>query len=1061
MNSFLDVGGGISPTLLFLLDFGDQTDTEVNGLISQAVLLHQLGTAAVGADTILTVVQAQDGAAALFQFEVVTLFGQFFLGKVGGVEAEALGADNRHLQIVAFQNSIVTIAVRAILLGTDIVFMKTGNSVLKQAMPCGAALIRVVFDGAQTVIGNILQPLRQEHSQAETRQLGEFGVALCQAVHGNGTGYADSPVQFDGDELLDRRGSDGNIGMDTNLVFGCHKMSVVCTGNHVVIVGSHPVQLQLPVIVSRCSPDVEVHGLVQDFLTVNGHLGEHTGKLIVLVVKCRGADGDIAIALGGGNALLTLGLILPDLQGCLVTAICILQLDFVKAQIKALRQNLGGVLQLVGNLQVAASFFRNFNVQRQGAVAVRSNCGELFNLAAGYNLTIAVDFIGSGSIVRQGNKVHIVMDGQLTGLGIVMLDTGRTMNVLILHQTGAGSSVREHQAIDAEVAVMGPFAAVTAVQILSLAILGDTGVDSVVAPLPNEAAAHNVVFLDELPVIFQIAGAVTHGVRILAHQEGLVRVGIQIALQAFHRGIHITVQINVGEIILTLAAAVLGAFIVGQSGRIEVLGPGQSCFKAAAIGAFIAHGPADNRGTVLISLDTQLGTVHGCFHKVGVICKGFVPGLNMILPDIIFFAVQSGSAVAFVVSLIDDHEAALITQLVEHGCIGIVAGTNCIEIVFLNHPQVTLHMLDADDGAGNRIGVMAVDAAELNGAAVQEHDVVLNVDRTEAHTVGNDFIGSFQQQSVQVRLLRIPEGRILDGEDCLVGISAAVEGLHCAGANSLFCCIQQLDLGRNELTVISKANADGGFFLIHQSGGEVITDAVFRTLQDIYIAEDAGGAELILVFQVAAVTPLQNHNSQGVLAFPDGFGNIKLGGRMRYLAVTQECTIQPDIEAGVNALKVQICLGCIFISFIDKIIEISTAGILIRNIRGVSGERIADVGVLMLVVTVVLPDAGNRDGIPGGSIIVFFVELIFEVMDAFTVLEFPVVIQQLEAVRVLPVFNQVVHSYRSRNEVASVGRCAYMMCMQVFVVSRNNHNFLLRYFVFLRVDALFLLLTVF
>ena len=849
--------------------------------------------------------------------------------------------------------------------------------------------------------------------------------------------------------------------MDADLILGCHEMGIVSTGNHVIIVGGHPVQLQLPVVVSRSSPDVEVHGLVQNFLTINGQLCEHTGELIVLVSKCSGADGNVTITLGGGNAVFAQRLVLPDLQCSLVPVICILQLNFIKAQVKTLRQDFGSVLQLVIDLQEATAFFGNFNVQRQSSVAVRSNCGQLFDLAAGDDHTVTVDFVSSGSIFRQRNKVHIVMDDQLAVLCIIVFDTGRTMDILILHKAGTGSSVRENQAIDTEVAVVGPFTAVAAVQILGLAVLSNTGIDSVVTPLPNETAAHNVVVLDELPVIFQIAGAVAHGMGVFAHQERLVRVGIQIPLQAFHRGIHITVQVNVGEIILTLAAAILGAFVMGQAGRIKVLGPGQGCFEAAAIGAFIAHGPADNGGTVLISLDAQLGAVHSCFHKLGVICEGFVPGLNMVLPDIVFLAVQSGSAVAFVVGFVDHHETVLVTQLVEHGSVGIVSSADCVEVIFLDHPQVALHVLHADDRAGNSIRVMTVDTAELDGATVQENHVVLDVDRTEANTVGNDFIRSFQQQSVQVGLLRIPEGGILNGEDCLMGVSAAVEGLNCAGANSLFCCIQQLDLGRNEFAVIGKTNADSSFFLIQQCGGEVIADAVLRTLQDVYIAENTGGTELVLVFQVAAITPLQDHDGQSVLTFPDGFGDIKLGCGMRYFAVAQEGAIQPDIQTGVNALKVQICLGRICVGFIDEIIEISAAGVLIGNVGRVCRERIPDVGVLMLVITVVLPDTGNRDGIPSGSIIVFFVELIFEVMDAFTVLEFPVVVQQLEAVRVLPVFNQVVHSYRSRNEVASVGSCAYMMCMQVFVVSRNNHNFLLRYFVFLGVDALFLLLTVF
>ena len=99
---------------------------------------------------------------------------------------------------------------------------------------------------------------------------------------------------------------------------------------------------------------------------------------------------------------------------------------------------------------------------------------------------------------------------------------------------------------------------------------------------------------------------------------------------------------------------------------------------------------------------------------------------------------------AFVVSFVDDHKAVLVAELVEHGSVGIVAGANCIEVVFLDHPQIPLHVLDADHRAGYGIGVVPVDTPELDGAAVEEHHVVLNVDGPEADAVGDDFVGSFQ-----------------------------------------------------------------------------------------------------------------------------------------------------------------------------------------------------------------------------------------------------------------------------------------------------------------------------
>ena len=62
------------------------------------------------------------------------------------------------------------------------------------------------------------------------------------------------------------------------------------------------------------------------------------------------------------------------------------------------------------------------------------------------------------------------------------------MDILVFHQAGTGGSVGIDQTVDTEVAIMGPFAAVAAVQVLCLAVLSATGIDCVVTPLPDETA---------------------------------------------------------------------------------------------------------------------------------------------------------------------------------------------------------------------------------------------------------------------------------------------------------------------------------------------------------------------------------------------------------------------------------------------------------------------------------------------------------------------------------------------------------------------------------------------
>ena len=123
------------------------------------------------------------------------------------------------------------------------------------------------------------------------------------------------------------------------------------------------------------------------------------------------------------------------------------------------------------------------------------------------------------------------------------------------------------------------------------------------------------------------------------------------------------------------------------------------------------------------------------------------------------------------------------------------------------------------------------------------------------------------------------------------------------------------------------------------------------------------------------------------------------------LTVPDKLTVEPDIEAGGNTLKIQKCARGSGILLVGEVVEVSAAGVLFGNIRRISGERIADVGVLVVVVAVVLPYAGHRDGIESGSIIAYRVESILQVINTGVVPKFPAAVQKLEAIRGLAVLD--------------------------------------------------------
>ena len=711
--------------------------------------------------------------------------------------------------------------------------MKAVHGIVVQAVAGGVALIDIVLLGTQTEVGDLLQLFRHEQAQTESGQLRELHVALGQDVCTDAACDSHGPVDLHGHEPLYGDGADGQVTVDAHLAVHGHEVSVVGTGDGLVIVGGEPVGLELAVVVGGCAPHVQIHGAIQNFHALIGHPGEHTGELVIAVSEVGGGKGQIAAVLGDGDAVFQHRLSLPVGQGSLVAVVLILQSDLVKAQLKALGDQLRGVLGVISDLQEAASLGRDLDIQGYGAGHMGCDGRDLVQLPLLHQSAVTSDLIGCGDVVLQGNKIHIVVQGHLARLLVIIHHTHRAMYVLVLQKAGVGAAVGVNQAVHAEVAVVGILTVVAAVPVHILTVGSLALIDGVIAPLPDETAGHAVVGLDELPVVLQIAGAVAHGVGVFAHQVGLVGLRIvHILLQGFQGRVHIAVEVDVGEIVLALAAAVLSALVVGQAGGVEVLGPGQGRLEAATVGALVAHGPADDAGSVLVPLDAALGAFHGGLQELGVVGKGLVPVLDVVLPHVVLTAVQLGGAVALVVGLVDDQEAVLVAQLIEHGSVGVVAGADSVEVVLLDHPQIPLHVLYADHGASDGIRVVAVYAPELDGGSVEIDLHTLHLDLPDAHPVRDDLILTFDEHGVEIGLLGIPQGGLGDGQDRLMGVVAdVILGRDLSGVDQMIVRIQQFHNGGDALTGKSEANADGSLFLVLLGGDEVVADVVLRALE--------------------------------------------------------------------------------------------------------------------------------------------------------------------------------------------------------------------------------------
>lgn len=159
-------------------------------------------------------------------------------------------------------------------------------------------------------------------------------------------------------------------------------------------------------------------------------------------------------------------------------------------------------------------------------------------------------------------------------------------------------------------------------------------------------------------------------------------------------------------------------------------------------------------------------------------------------------------------------------------------------------------------------------------------------------------------------------------------------------------CIVEGDAGGNGGIVVTQADSNPCGAAVDVGGDEIVLDALFRSVQQVDITENAVHAEHILIFHVTAIAPFQHEDRQMVGAVLQKLRYIELACGMGDLTVPDKLTVEPDIEAGGNALEVQKCTRGSGILLVGEVVEVSAARVLFRNIRWISGERIADVGVL-------------------------------------------------------------------------------------------------------------------
>ena len=617
------------------------------------------------------------------------------------------------------------------------------------------------------------------------------------------------------------------------------------------------------------------------------------------------------------------------------------------------------------------------------------------------------------------------------------------MHVLIFEKSRVGPPVGIDKAIQTEVGVMLEFSVVSAVKEDRFALRCFAAPNSVVTPFPYKAAAESGIFFRKIPVFFEIAGAVAHGVTVLHQKERFVRILFQV-LGHFGKGrVHAPEQIDVGDVVSPVAAEIVSAFIVRKPRGIRLFGPSEGPLEGDAEAALVAHGPDQDAGAVAISDDHGAHSVQRGLYKGRVVRDAHVSQAHP-LRVILFIKIQRRRPVALIVGFVDHIQADEVAELVKPGNIGIMAGADCVEIVGFDHAQVQKSLVHTADRAREGIGFVAVDAAESNRRSIQSQYAVFDLHFSETDLFGDDLTAGIHDQRVQIRLLGIPQARVLHGNAYLAGDIAFSKGDLPVEENPLAVRSDQGERDRQGL--FGKIKGDSqvcGRKILRQIGrDDIVPDPVRGPFQNIDIPKDAGETEFVLIFQIGPVAPFEDQDGQQVFSFLKKAGHIKFRSVVRDLAVAHIAAVEPHIEAGIHAFEIQESAGRVGIPVPGEAVQIGAAGIILRDVGRVKRKRIADVCVLRAVIAPHLPAKGHRFLFPPlAGLVVRQIKKILQIMDAGIKGKAPgASAEHLQAVGALPVPYRHVIAAGGRNVISPFRQGVLVKNQEIFVESLHDQN---------------------
>ena len=420
---------------------------------------------------------------------------------------------------------------------------------------------------------------------------------------------------------------------------------------------------------------------------------------------------------------------------------------------------------------------------------------------------------------------------------------------------------------------------------------------TLVHPVPDRPAAGAGSRLEELPVLVEPAVAVAHRVRVLALDE---RSGIAVPRLAGHvRGglVHVADDVDVRLVVRLL---------VVDGARLVVLAdPLRGRHEVHPVPGLVAERPDDDRRVVLERLDVPPRAVEVGQLPLRLVREGLVGVV--------------AHPVRLDVGLGDQVDPELVGELVPLGNVRVVGGADEVEVVLFEDLDVLQHGVAPDVLSGARVPLVPVDAPDEDGLAVDEDLPVPRLDLAEADTPGHDpeaparAVLQGEKERVEVRLLVGPLPRVRD--QGLQGDGGGLAGggptgLREGGEDGLARRVEERGLDREALlggggVADRHGQPEGGVLVLRVQVGDhaEVLDMQGLGGPEDHVAEDPAQAPEVLALQVGPVGEAVDLDREEVLARLHGVGDVELRGPAAVLAVADLLPVDPEVEAGGDALE--------------------------------------------------------------------------------------------------------------------------------------------------------------